>query len=168
MKTPIYDRTGQIVGIQGIFWDVTEQRRVENDLAFERDLLRSLLDSIPDHVYFKDQSSRFIVCSKELSERLGLRSPEEAIGTTDFDFFDDAHAQPAFEDEQRIIKTGVPVIGKIEKEILRDGTKNWVLTSTMPFRSGNGDIIGTFGVSKNFDKCFSIAVLAFAVVKPAT
>jgi two-component system, sensor histidine kinase and response regulator len=92
---------------------------------------------------------RFIVCSKELSERLGLRSPEEAIGKTDFDFFDDAHAQPAFEDEQRIIKTGVPVIGKIEKEILRDGTKNWVLTSKMPFRSGNGDIIGTFGVSKD-------------------
>ena len=149
VKTPIYDRHGQIVGIQGIFWDVTEQRKTEKDLAFERDLLRSLLDSIPDHVYFKDQSSRFIVCSKELSDRLGLSSPDDAVGKTDFDFFSTEHAQPAFEDEQRIIKTGKPVIGKIEKEILKDGSENWVLTSKMPFRSGSGSIIGTFGVSKD-------------------
>ena len=149
VKTPIYDRHGQIVGIQGIFWDVTEQRKTEKDLAFERDLLRSLLDSIPDHVYFKDQSSRFIVCSKELADRLGLDSPDEAIGKTDFDFFSPEHAQPAFEDEQRIINTGKPVIGKIEKEILKDGGENWILTSKMPFRSGNGSIIGTFGVSKD-------------------
>ncbi len=149
VKTPIYDRQGQIVGIQGIFWDVTEQRKTEKDLAFERDLLRSLLDSIPDHVYFKDQSSRFIVCSKELSDRLGLPDPEAAIGKTDFDFFSPQHAQPAYEDEQRIIKTGAPVIGKVEKEILKDGTENWVLTSKMPFRSGSGAIIGTFGVSKD-------------------
>ena len=148
-KTPIYDGRGQVVGIQGIFWDVTEQRKTEKDLAFERDLLRSLLDSIPDHVYFKDQSSRFIVCSKELSDRLGLASPEEAIGKTDFDFFSSEHAEPAYQDEQRIIKTGVPVIGKIEKEITKDGTENWVLTSKMPFRSGSGAIIGTFGVSKD-------------------
>ena len=149
VKTPVYDRHGQIVGIQGIFWDVTEQRKTEKDLAFERDLLRSLLDSIPDHVYFKDQSSRFIVCSKELSDRLGLDSPEGAVGKTDFDFFATEHAQPAFEDEQRIINTGKPVIGKIEKEILKDGSENWVLTSKMPFRSGTGSIIGTFGVSKD-------------------
>ena len=149
VKTPIYDRHGQIVGIQGIFWDVTEQRKTEKDLAFERDLLRSLLDSIPDHVYFKDQSSRFIVCSKELSDRLGLNSPEEAIGKTDFDFFSNEHAQPAFEDEQQIINTGEPVIGKIEKEILKDGRENWVLTSKMPFRSASGSVIGTFGVSKD-------------------
>lgn len=149
VKTPIYDRSGQIVGIQGIFWDVTEQRKTEKDLAFERDLLRSLLDSIPDHVYFKDQSSRFIVCSKELADHLGLNSPEEAIGKTDFDFFSSAHAKPAFEDEQQIIGTGKPVIGKIEKEILNNGQQNWVLTSKMPFRSANGAIIGTFGVSKD-------------------
>ncbi len=149
VKTPIYDRDGQIVGIQGIFWDVTEQRKTEKDLAFERDLLRSLLDSIPDHVYFKDQSSRFIICSKELTDRLGLASPEDAIGKTDFDFFSQKHAQPAFEDEQQIIATGNPVIGKVEREILKDGKENWILTSKMPFRSASGAIIGTFGVSKD-------------------
>ncbi|MCS1407998.1 MAG: Signal transduction histidine-protein kinase BarA [Verrucomicrobia subdivision 3 bacterium] len=149
MKTPVYNTDGQIVGIQAIFWDVTEQRKTEKDLAFERDLLRSLLDSIPDHVYFKDQSSRFIICSKELSDRLGLKSPEEAIGKTDFDFFSKEHAQPAYDDEQTIISTGKPVISKIEKEILLDGRENWVLTSKMPFRSAGGAIIGTFGVSKD-------------------
>lgn len=149
IKTPLYDPKGAIVGIQCIFEDVTEQRKTEQELAFERDLLRSLLDSIPDHVYFKDQSSRFIVCSKELSDHLGLDSPETAVGKTDFDFFSSEHARPAFEDEQRIIATGIPVVSKIEREILKNGRANWVLTSKMPFRSGKGDIIGTFGVSKD-------------------
>ncbi len=149
IKSPVYDAQGRIAGVQGIFWDVTEQRKTEKDLAFERDLLRSLLDSIPDHVYFKDQSSRFIICSKELADHLGLQSREEAIGKTDFDFFSAEHARPAFEDEQAIIQTGKPVIGKIEKEVLLNGKENWVLTSKMPFRSASGTIIGTFGVSKD-------------------
>ena len=149
IKTPLYDHQGQVVGVQGIFWDVTEQITTENDLALERQLLRSLLDTIPDHVYFKDLGSRFIRCSRELSDRLGLKDPSEAVGMTDFDFFDPDHAQAAYDDEQRIIQTGEPIINKVEKETLRTGQMGWVLTSKMPYLNEQGDIIGTFGVSKD-------------------
>lgn len=149
LKTPVRSADGNILGIQAIFWDVTQQRKMEKQLAFERDLLRSLLDSIPDHVYFKDLDSRFIACSKELADRLRLQSPQEAIGKTDFDFFSEQHARPAFEDEQAILRTGKPLIGKVEKEILLDGSESWILTSKMPFRSAAGEVIGTFGVSRD-------------------
>ena len=149
LKTPVRNSEGNILGIQAIFWDVTQQRKMEKRLAFERDLLRSLLDSIPDHVYFKDLDSRFIACSKELADRLGLQSTQEVIGKTDFDFFSEQHAQPAFEDEQAILRTGKPLVGKVEKEVLLDGGESWVLTSKMPFRSVSGEVVGTFGVSRD-------------------
>lgn len=149
MKTPLYDHSGRVVGIQGIFWDVTERKKIEEQLAYERDLLQALLDYAPDNIYFKDRESRFIKCSKALADRFGLSDPQEAVGKTDFDFFNREHALTAFEDEKRIIATGQPIIGKTEKEIWRGGKNTWALTSKMPLRNQAGEIIGTFGVSKD-------------------
>ena len=149
VKTPLYDRDGNIAGIQGIFWDVTEKKRTENQLNYERDLLRSLLDTIPDRIYFKDRDSHFIRISRALADQFGLDDPEEAIGKSDFDFFTREHAQPAFEDEQKIIETGKPIIGKTEKETWSDGGTTWALTTKMALQNTEGEIIGTFGVSKD-------------------
>lgn len=152
IKTPIYDPEGKVVGTQGIFWDVTDKIETEKELALERQLLRSLLDSIPDHVYFKDKESRFIRCSRELSDRLGLDSPAAAEGKTDFDFFSDEHARPALADEKQILKTGKPIVNKVEKETWINGKVGWVLTSKMPYYDKEGNIVGTFGVSKDVTK----------------
>jgi PAS domain S-box-containing protein len=149
LKTPLYDAAGKVIGIQGIFWDVTERRRIEEDLAYERDLLRALLDSVPDAIYFKDVHSRFIRASRALARRFGLEDPEELQGKDDFSFFTREHAQQAFEDEQRILRTGQPVIGFTEKETMPDGRVCYALTSKLPFRDKNGVIAGTFGISKD-------------------
>ncbi|MEJ0091168.1 MAG: ATP-binding protein [Limisphaerales bacterium] len=124
-----------------------EERTAE--LAYERDLLRALLDSSPDPIYFKDVQSRFLKISKVQSQLFGMKDTDAMIGKTDFDFFSEAHARPAFEDEQQIIRTGHPLIGKVEKEILKDGREFWALTSKMPLHDRSGQIIGTFGISKN-------------------
>jgi C4-dicarboxylate-specific signal transduction histidine kinase len=72
------------------------------------------------------------------------------VGKTDFDFFSNEHARPAFEDEQQIIRTGQPIIGKIEHVIWKASQHDsWMLTTKMPFRSKTGEIIGTFGISKD-------------------
>jgi PAS domain S-box-containing protein len=122
--------------------------RAQAELARERDLLRTLLDYSPDYIYFKDLGSRFLRCSKSLSERFGLRA-EELIGKSDFDLYTEEHARPAFEDEQKIIRTGEPVIGKIEREVWKQGEIMWVLTSKMPLRNKSGEVIGTFGLTKD-------------------
>ena len=75
--------------------------------------------------------------------------PEELLGKTDFDMFDEEHARPAYEDEQEIIRTGQAIIDKVEKEVLPDGRINYVNTTKMPLLDEDGNIIGTFGISKN-------------------
>jgi PAS domain S-box-containing protein len=149
VKSPVFGADGSITGTQGMLLDITQRKQAEAELAYERELLRSLLDSSPDHIYFKDRQSRFIRASRELAERFGA-APEAMIGKSDFDFFKDEHARPAYEDEQEIIRTGKPVVGKVEREILKDKRGEFfVLTTKMPLRNRSGEIIGTFGISKD-------------------
>jgi PAS domain S-box-containing protein len=131
---------------------MAEGKITEGLLAYERDLLRMLLDHSPDPIYFKDAESRFIKCGRAISRHLGITYASEALGKTDFDFYTEEHARPAFECEQQIIRTGQPVIGLVEKETWPDGRETWVLTSKMPLRDKQGMIIGTFGITKDITK----------------
>jgi PAS domain S-box-containing protein len=78
-----------------------------------------------------------------------LKKYKDLIGKSDFDFFDDEHAKPAYNDEQRVIKTGKPIIDLVEKEVKKDGTVSWVSTSKMPLKDKDGKIVGIFGISKD-------------------
>lgn len=115
------------------------------------DLLEVLLTSSPDPIYFKDRNSRFVCYSQAFSKLHALEGPGALKGKSDFDLFTEEHARQAYEDEQRIIRTGEPVIGKLERETHKnsDGRVTWALSTKMPWRDRNGTIIGTFGVSKD-------------------
>jgi PAS domain S-box-containing protein len=112
-------------------------------------LLDALQANMPDTIYFKDAQSRFIHLSKAHAKVFNLVSKEEVVGKTDFDFFTGEHAREAFEDEQRIIHTGEPIINKEEKEMWPDRPATWVLTTKMPLRDQQGTIVGTFGISRD-------------------
>ena len=128
--------------------ELRARRRVEDALAQEQYLLMMLMENLPDHVYFKDINSRFITTNRSMARRLGL-PPAELKGKTDFDVFSEEHARQAFEDEQRILRTGEPLIDIEEKETWPDGTVTWVLTSKLPLRDAAGKVVGTFGVSRD-------------------
>jgi PAS domain S-box-containing protein len=128
---------------------VDDLKKTEALLAHERDLLRTLLDHSPDRIYFKDRESRFIKCGKAVVGWLGLKTGSDPVGKTDFDFFAEEHARAAYDVEQQILRTGEPVIGIVEREIWHDGHESWALTSKMPLRDKYGNIIGTFGTSKD-------------------
>jgi PAS domain S-box-containing protein len=115
-------------------------------------LLQALLDASPDGIYFKDSESRFIRCSSSMARLFKVDSADELVGKTDFDFFSEEHARQAFEDEQQIMLTGQPILGKTEKETWSDGRLTWTLTNKMPLRDAKGEIIGTFGVSKDITR----------------
>jgi PAS domain S-box-containing protein len=140
---------GELLYFDGIVEDVTERRQAEVALNAERHLLHTLMDNLPDVIYFKDQESRFTRINKALASRFGLGDPAQAIGKIDFDFFTGEHAQQAFADEQEIIQTGQPILGKEEKETWPDGHVTWVSSTKMPLRDAQGNIIGTFGVSRD-------------------
>lgn len=119
------------------------------ETANEHALLMALLSSSADSLYFKDLESRFILISKTLSNAFGLKSPDLAIGKSDFDFFSIEHAQAAYDAEQDIIKHNHPVIGLEEKEVWPGGRITWASTSKMPLLDINGQMVGTFGISRN-------------------
>ena len=145
------DEEGNVLSHEGILRDITEKRRAEQALIYEQYLLHTLMNNVPDHIYFKDLESRFIRINNSQAQLFSISDPSLAIGKTDYDFFTHEHAQQAFDDEQEIIRTGQPVSME-EKETWKDIPDTWVLTHKMPLIDKDNKIIGTFGISKNIDE----------------
>ena len=130
--------------------DITERRKAEAALAAERDLLQALLDNIPDTIYFKDIASRFTRINRAQANVLGLTSPEDAIGKTDLDFFQDADlAQSFYDEEQQIVQSGKPLINRIEFNPTSDGKPRWFSATKVPTQDENGHITGMVGISRD-------------------
>jgi PAS domain S-box-containing protein len=141
---------GRAYRIAGSREDITERKRSEEELAHERYLLRSLMDTVPDKIYFKDRDSRFIRVNKDLAQNFRLSDPAQALGKTDADFFTEEHAAQARADECEILRTGQPIVAKEEREVWRDdGRVTWASSTKLPFRDPQGRIIGTFGISRD-------------------
>jgi PAS domain S-box-containing protein len=132
-----------------IIRDLTDAKRAEEALNRERNLLHCLMDNVPDRIYFKDEKSRFIRINRALADQFGLTDPTQASGKTDFDFFTAEHAGPAFRDEQQVMNSGQGIIGIEEKETWSDGRTGWASTTKLPLRDKDGQIVGTFGVSRD-------------------
>jgi len=149
MKSPVRDAGGNVVGVQVIFWDVTERHEAEAALEQERYLLHALMDNLPHSIYFKDIQSRFIRINKALADYFSLSDATEALDKTDFDFFADEHASEAKADEERVMRTDQPLLDKEEKETWPDGRETWVTTTKLPLYNEHGKIVGTFGISRD-------------------
>src|SRR5688572_7920058 len=126
-----------------------ERKRAEEALAHERDLLHTLLDNLPDRIYFKDDLSRFTRISRAVAEQFKISHPREAMGKTDRDYFSAEHAQAALTDEAQVMETGEPILGKVEREVLPDGNTTWALTTKLPLKNRQGKTIGNFGISRD-------------------
>jgi PAS domain S-box-containing protein len=129
-----------------------ERNSVERELTAERNLLRALMETVPELIYFKDEQSRFIKINHALARFFKLPGPDEAVGKSDSDYFLGDHAVRALADEQEIMRTGKPILEKLEEEPLPDGRIGWVLTTKMALRDGFGKIIGTMGVSHDITR----------------
>lgn len=127
---------------------MAEKVNNKNTHITEKQMIDALMEHITDSIYFKDLKSRFIRINEACAEKFKMKNPREAIGKTDFDIFTEEHAKQAFEDEQNIIKTGKPIINIEEKETWEEGVK-WASTTKMPLCNEDGEIIGTFGISRD-------------------
>jgi PAS domain S-box-containing protein/putative nucleotidyltransferase with HDIG domain len=134
--------------IEGIIENITTYKEMEEHLSLERDFLQSLLDNIPDAVYFKDKRNRIIKVNKFYAKGVGL-NPEEIVGKSDFDFFPYDQAKKMFEDDNYVLRTGKPIVGKIERTLLPDGSWNQVITTKIPMYDREGKIIGTMGITRD-------------------
>ncbi len=125
--------------------DSAERRNLAEELAHERNVLRTMIDLMPVFIYAKDAQSRFTACNKLVAARMGV-TPEEAIGKTDFDFFPPEMAQKFYDDEQALIQSGKPLINR--EELAYDKTRGMdrvILTSKVPLRDAQGNLTGIVG-----------------------
>jgi len=118
----------------------------QRHLMHERNMMMSLIDNVPDTIYFKDLESKFILVNKAQAELLGLKKPEDAIGKCDFDFFE--HARDAYNTEQEIIKTQKPIINRIYKHRVND-QKRYLSDTKIPLTDSRGNCIGTVGITRD-------------------
>lgn len=124
--------------------DITERKQVEKVLEDERNLLRTLIDLLPSHIFIKDRESRFLMAHLACAHFVGATSPDNLIGKTDYDFYQSEVANDFRSDELDVLK-GIPVVDKEEGSHSPGGTPRNLLTTKVPLRDAKGDIIGLVG-----------------------
>jgi PAS domain S-box-containing protein len=134
--------------LEGIVEDISFHKETEERLSLEGGLLQNILDNIPDAIYFKDSNNRLVRINKFYAQGVGLK-PEEIIGKTDFDFFPHEQAKKMFDDDNYVLNTGKPIVGKIERTLLPDGSHNQVITTKIPMYDRCGKIVGTMGITRD-------------------
>jgi two-component system, sensor histidine kinase and response regulator len=151
-------KTGTLLRLDGVLTDITdwkvsqealldERHRAAEALAQERNLLRTLIDHLPDHVFIKDTESRFVLVNEATVRTLGAASLEVVLGKTDFDFSPRERAEQFFADEQQVVNSGEPLFNREELVIDAAGQGKWYLTSKLPLRDARETVIGLVGIS---------------------
>ena len=144
---PIKDTNDEIIGIHAVSYDIHEHKLSEENLRQERNLLRTLIDSLPNLIYIRDKDGRFIIINKEYARNFGLKHPDEAIGRKLTDLISserEKSANESFEEDQEILESGRPLIDKERvNESMRGKTIQ--LSTKLPWRDEEGNILGIVG-----------------------
>ena len=147
---PNYNSSGEFIGYIGHCFDITARKLAEERLEEEKILLRSIIDNIPDQIYYKDRNSRFILCNPAVAANCGAGNPDEVIGKTDLDLFPPDLAKQYYKHEQELIASGIPLINL--EEILKNkvtGEVRWSLSTKVPITDNNGNITGLIGINRD-------------------
>jgi two-component system sensor histidine kinase/response regulator len=145
----ICDEYGRMVKIAGTDQDITERQQLENTLRQERIFLRTLIDHIPDSIYVKDTACRKIIANLAEVRFVGAQSEAEVLGKDDFELHPKELAEKFFADDQVVLQTGQPVINREEYVLGQQGQKIWILTTKIPLRDENGQIVGLIGLGRD-------------------
>ena len=115
----------------------------------ELQMLRAVIDTLPDLIYFKDTQSRFLLANPAQKKFISGDPEKDVVGLTDAAFFPEENAAAFFKDEQEILRTGVPVVSQAERMHDFDGNEVWILTTKVPFHEKDGSVQGIIGIGRN-------------------
>ncbi len=155
-KFPLLNSKGKISGIIGVLRDITEQYQAQKELEDkntelenERNLLRTLMDNMPDTIYIKDRECRFLDVNPTQIKVTKAKSKKDMMGKTDYDFYPKDMADLFYKDDKSIIKSGKPVINKEEIGFDEEGNIRIKSTTKVPFEDENGNVIGLVGIGRD-------------------
>ena len=143
-----YALNGEIYSL-GVIRDITDRKRAEDALQFERTLLRTIIDNIPDSIYSKDISCRKILANLADVRNSGVNSEADLLGKDDFELYPEELAEKFYADDQYVMRTGQPLLEKEEYLLDEKGEKRWFVTSKLPLRDSEGGIVGLVGVGRD-------------------
>ena len=132
----------------GTHEDISELKTVRA-AANERLSVQALIDRLPDNLWVKDVSSRFVIANQATAKYVGVARPADLIGKTDFELLPIELATKFFADERQIVRSGQPMIDIEEYAFDRSGGKTWVLTTKVPLRNDSDEIFGVAGISRD-------------------
>ncbi|MGV8837114.1 PAS domain-containing protein, partial [Cellvibrio sp.] len=173
-KVPLHDDNGNVIGIIGITRDITQIKQAEFNardlnaelenrvaertaelsaitatLEQERNLMRTLVDAVPDGIFAKDLNSKFLLANDAVARGMGT-TRENLIGKDDFDFFPKEMAQNFFDDEQTIVRTGEGLVNREELAVNKEtGNMRWFLTTKLPVRNDRGETVALVGIGRD-------------------
>ena len=148
-KVPLRDKQGEIIGLVGVSRDITERKRAEEALEAERNLLRTLIDNLPDRIYIKDAASRFLLNNPAHLQALGAQSQEQVIGKTDMDLRPVEMAERYMADDLQVLESGESLLNREEPTVLLNGERGWLLTTKVPLRDPQSNVSGLVGISRD-------------------
>jgi PAS domain S-box-containing protein len=148
-KTPVYDADGNPVETQAIFWDVTEREEARANLASERDLLRTLMDHLPDFVYVKDAAGNYVTVNDAQLRMIGAESHDAVAGKTASDFRPSDLAEQYAAADKMVMESGEPMIDREQRSVRPDGSEAWLLSSKVPLHDKDGSITGIVGIDRD-------------------
>ncbi len=144
-----FDAQNKPIKMTGSILDITERKRAVEALAQERNMLRTLIDNLPDRVYIKDAESRFLLNNVAHMRALGAKSIEELVGKRDFDYRSLELAKRQYADDRKVLQSGKSLIDQEESTILENGEKGWLLSTKAPLLDSNGNVTGIVGIARD-------------------
>ncbi|MBP7689688.1 MAG: PAS domain S-box protein, partial [Thermoflexales bacterium] len=148
-KVPMLDAAGHVTAVLGMYEDITERKHTEDALAQERNLLRTLIDNLPDQVFFKDAAGRIILYNEADARAMGITSTEEAVGKTVYDLYPRELADLYHADDMAVIQSDQPLINREEPGLDKAGQPRWILTTKIPLKDAQGNRLGLVGMARD-------------------
>ncbi|MGQ9786345.1 MAG: PAS domain S-box protein [Anaerolineae bacterium] len=146
---PLYDARGRLMRAVGVTQDITERKQAIEALATERNLLRTLIDHMPDAVFIKDTEGRYLLNNLAFARLHGLASPDEAVGKSTFDLNPHELAERYRADDLRVMQSGQPLFDREEPVVYADGSVHWHATTKVPWHDAQGNVIGIIGIGRD-------------------
>jgi rsbT co-antagonist protein RsbR len=129
--------------------DLEQQIEAQQQVMEERDLLRTLINTLPDLIYVKDTTSRFVVANTAIARLMGASTPDGLLGKTDFDFYPHDLAARYYADEQAVVESDRPLISHEEQGLGPDGDQRWLATTKVPVRDRQGRVVALAGTGRD-------------------